>query len=71
MDYRITFFLRMKWNDERLRFKELGSPLTMLTGQLAQVQLDIYPFQSPPKFFTTSGSRTFSSQMKNKLIFIR
>ena len=59
----------MKWNDERLRFKELGSPVTMLTGQFIRVKSEMYYFQSRRKFFTTSGSRTFSFQMKNRRIF--
>ncbi|CBY19673.1 unnamed protein product [Oikopleura dioica] len=67
MDYRITFFLRMKWNDERLRFKELGSPVTMLTVS-PEVLHNIW---KPDIFFSNEKQANFHSiTAENKLLRI-
>ncbi|CAG5083258.1 Oidioi.mRNA.OKI2018_I69.PAR.g10326.t1.cds [Oikopleura dioica] len=67
MDYRITFFLRMKWNDERLRFKEMGSPLTMLTVS-PEVLHNIW---KPDIFFSNEKQANFHSiTAENKLLRI-
>ena len=67
MDYRITFFLRMKWNDPRLRFADMGRSSTMLT---IHPEL-LHKIWKPDVFFSNEKRAEFHSiTTENKLLRI-